>query len=283
MPLLLQVPLKLAAAFANVAQLDPDNSTVFNLSSHALCVFLQKATVMTSDGCASSEGASTKIEQAVRRQLEQSGLLQILPRVMTDTAADITQAAKDAADAAAAAAAAAVGADAAAARSSSGGNSSGGVDPQDYLAGIESRAEMLLLCATKLTPWWPVGLPRQQMAGALAGPVCHLSLACVHLVSNLLIGQQQPHLEVALVMQGLLHKALKGAPDVCSSSRGCVSYEMTYQVLCDNPALLGVINSPHFLPSVALNSAVMALAVMIKERQGRQHAQGSTRIGGASR
>jgi hypothetical protein len=173
MSMLLQMPLKLATAFVQLMERDPDNSTVFIFSCQALSVFLSKAHI---EGCAAGEAASSKLERAVRQQLEQSGLMRMFPEVMSDTAADMTQAAKQAAAAAAAA--------------SSGGSSSG--SSGGYPRATVARAEMLLLFVMVLLMWWPDGLHRQQMAASLAGPVCHLSLASVYLVSNLMIGQQQP-------------------------------------------------------------------------------------------
>lgn len=94
--------------------------------------------------------------------------------------------------------------------------------------------------SSALPLWWPDVIPRRQMAGLLAGPVCHLILASVHLISNLLIGQKQPRPDVALVMQSLLYKAVKVSAEVCSSHRGCVPFEMTHLALFDQPALAWV-------------------------------------------
>jgi hypothetical protein len=124
--------------------------------------------------------------------------------------------------------------------SGSSSNSSGGEDPREYPTAIATRAEMLLLCVSALPLWWPDGIPRQQMAGLLARPVCHLILASVHLISNILIGQKQPRPDVALVMQSLLYKAVKVSAEVCSSHRGCVLFEMTHLALFDQPALAWV-------------------------------------------
>lgn len=96
----------------------------------------------------------------------------------------------------------------------------------------------------------------------------------MHLISNLMIGQQQPPRDDAFGMQGILHRAVKVSAEFYGAQRGCVPMVINYQALCDHPALLGVINSQHFIPSVALTNTVLALSLMIKERQDRQHGQG---------
>mgnify|MGYP001807539614 CR=1 FL=1 len=154
------MPLKLATAFVQLMERDlsgPDSSTVFSVfPCQALSVFLSKAHI---EGCTAGEAASSKIQRAVGQQLEQSGLMRVFPEAMTDTAADITQAAKQAAAAAAAAG-----------RCSGGGGSSSG-SSSEYPRDTVARAEMLLLFVMVLLMWWPDGLHRQQMAALLAGPV----------------------------------------------------------------------------------------------------------------
>jgi hypothetical protein len=50
---------------------------------------------------------------------------------------------------------------------------------------------------------------------------------------------------------------------------------MNLQALREHPALVHVVNSQHFIPSLALNNTVLAIALMVRERQGKQHALGS--------